>query len=530
MKKIFTVLTAELLHETNTFCSLPTTLGSFVEGYRLMGDEAVAARQHVNTELAGFLDAGRAHGWHLVHVLSSHAQPGGRVTREAFDALTDPIVRTALAQKGQLDGILLGLHGAMVTEFCDDGEGELLRRLRQVVGPNLPIGITLDPHANVSRAMCDLANIMVAFKTYPHTDMRLAGRHAGDILQRAMTGEIRPVTLRALRPMLEEVNGGRTDIGPMIERIERARAYEGEPDVFAVSVNGGFANADIAEVGPTVLITAQGDMARHAGFAGELADDMWAGRLNRLNQFHTVNEAAAICKDYVAQPTGDAGRTGPIVVADYADNPGGGAYGDSTALLAALLAAGVEDACFGSIADVETVEQLRRHAPGDTVQIRLGGKTDPRFGGSPLELNCTLKLFGDGDYVGTGAMIGGLNRSWGPMAVIQVEGIEILVVSQRAQMLDLEQFRAFGIHPEKKKIVALKSMQHFRAAFEPIAGKVIVCDSGALCTLDYSLLPFSRVPRPLFPLDPHLSIGEWMGDNAQGIYIPGGNASQPGQG
>lgn len=526
MKKIFTVLTAEVLHETNTFCALPTTLTSFVERCWLIGDEAVAARQTVNTELAGFLDAGRAHGWNLVHVLSSHAQPGGRVTTEAFDALADPIIRAAQAQKGRLDGILLGLHGAMVTEFCDDGEGELLRRLRQVVGPDLPIGITLDPHANVSRAMCDLANIMVAFKTYPHTDMRLAARQAGDILQRAMTGEIRPVTLRVLRPMLEEVNGGRTDIGPMVERIERARAYETDSDVFAVSVNGGFANADITEVGPTVLVTAQGDMERHARFASELADDMWAGRLNGLNQFHTVTDAAAICKNHVTQPSGGAGRAGPIVVADYADNPGGGAYGDSTALLAALLEAKVDDACFGSIADAETVEQLRHHAPGDTVQIRLGGKTDPRFGGSPLELSCTLKLLGDGEYVGTGAMIGGLHRSWGPMAVIQVEGIEILVVSQRAQLLDLEQFRAFGIHPERKKIVALKSMQHFRAAFEPIASKVIVCDSGALCTLDYSLLPFAKVPRPLFPLDPNLSIEDWMGDNAQGIYIPGSNSTQ----
>ena len=215
----------------------------------------------------------------------------------------------------------------------------------------------------------------------------------------------------------------------------------------------------------------------------------------------------------------------PLVVADYADNPGGGAYGDSTALLAALLDAAVTDACFGPMVDAQVVRQLQAHALGDRVQIALGGKTDPRFGGTPLNLNCTLTLLSDGNYVGSGAMIGGLARSWGPTAVIQVDGITILVVSHRAQMLDLQQFEAFGIAPQKKRVIALKSMQHFRAAFEPIAGKVIICDSGALCTVDYALLPYSKIPRPLFPLDKSIDIQSWKQHNAQGIYIPPSGAA-----
>lgn len=514
----FNVLTAELLHETNTFCSLPTTLDTFAERGLLYGEAAIAARQDNNTELGGFLEAARAYGWRVVHTISAHAQPGGIVTRDTFDQLTAPIIAAAAAHPGPLHGILLGLHGAMVTDFCDDGEGELLKRLRAQIGMSVPIGITLDPHANVSRQMCDLANIMVSFKTYPHTDMRLAGRQAGDILQRTMVGEIHPRTLRVSRPMLEEVNGGRTDVGAMVGRIAQARGYEQQPDVFAVSVNGGFANADIAEVGPSVLVTAQGDMAAHARFANELAANMWGKRLDRLNQFHTVEQAAAICKAHADANVGDKG---PIIVADYADNPGGGAYGDSTALLAALLAAGVSDACFGGMTDPQTVQQLFTHQPGDTVEVFLGGKTDPRFGGVPLALKCTLKrLSSDGDYVGSGAMIGGLKRSWGPTAVIQVDGIEVLVVTHRAQILDLQQFKAFGIDPEKKRIVALKSMQHFRAAFEPVASEVIVCDSGALCTLDYACLPFVKVPRPLFPFDQDMDIVAWMQANHQGVYLP----------
>ncbi|MBK9440374.1 MAG: M81 family metallopeptidase [Comamonadaceae bacterium] len=514
----FIVLTAEMLHETNTFCNLPTTLATFAERGLLYGDAAIAARQDNNTELGGFMEAARAHGWTVVHAISAHAQPGGLVTREAFDHLLAPILAAASAHKGQLDGVLLGLHGAMVTDFCDDGEGELLKRLRKLLGPDLPIGITLDPHANVSRQMCDLANIMVSFKTYPHTDMRVAGRQAGEILQRSMTGEIRPRCLRVTRPMLEEVNGGRTDVGPMLERIARARAYEQVPDVFAVSVNGGFANADIAEVGPSVVVTAQGDMGAHARFASELAQDMWDKRLQRLNQFHTVAQAAAICSAHALKNT-QGGH--PIIVADYADNPGGGAYGDSTHLLSALLDAGVQEACFGAITDPETVQQLSGCVPGQVVNVSLGGKTDARFGGGQLQLKATLKLLSDGNYVGSGAMIGDLKRSWGPSAVIQVDGIEILVVSYRAQILDLQQFKAFGIEPERKRIVALKSMQHFRAAFEPIADTVIVCDSGALCTLDYTRLPFAKLPRPLFPFDQDIDIDAWLQANHQGVYVAG---------
>jgi microcystin degradation protein MlrC len=495
----FTVLTAEFSHETNTFSARPTDLAAFRARYWYSGDEAVVERGHSNTGIAGFLDVARTHDWKIIHTISTAAQPAGFVTRDAFDRVADVIVDAARTHKEQLDGILLSLHGAMVTDFCQDGEGELLARLRSVVGPDMPIGITLDPHANVTRQMCELADIIVTYKTYPHVDMRECARQAAEILQRTMLGEIRPKTLRVHRPMLEEINGGRTDIGPMIERIAKARAYEADPDVFAVSVNGAFGNADIAEVGPTVLVTAQGDMDRHRRFADSIADDIWDRRFQGLNTYHSVDEAASICKAYRK-------TNGPIIVADYADNPGGGGYGDSTELLRALLDASVSDACFGPMVDPEAAAELHERQVGDMITVRLGGKTDPRFGGNPLDLSGTLMLLSDGSYVGDGPMAGGLKGSWGPTAVIRVDGIEILVVSVPNQMLDLQQFRAFGINPTEKSVVALKSMQHFRAAFEPIAGEIIVCDSGALCTPDLSKLPYANVSRPIFPLDKDLQL------------------------
>ena len=483
------------MHETNTFSCIATDEQAFRNCYFLVGADAIAERGQQNTELAGFLDTAGKFGWQLDHVLSAAAGPGGRVTAAAFDWLADPIV--AAAKSKPYDAILLGLHGAMVTDFGEDGEGELLRRLRAVTGDGIPIAITLDLHANVTAAMCELANIIVSYKTYPHIDQRETARHAGEILQRSLAGEISPRTIRVTCPMLEEVNGGRTDIGPMVEWLRAARDWEQRDDVHAVSINGGFASADIAEAGPSVLVTASGDWQAHTEFASGIVADIWDRRHQVLNDYLEVDAAAQIATGYRADG-------GPLIIADYADNPGAGAYGDATRLLAALLEAGVSDACFAPMVDPEAVQQLLQHGPGDLVEVGLGGKVDPSYGGGPLDLQVKLVSTSDGRYVGSGAMIGGLHRSFGPTAVVRVDGIEILVTSVAQQLLDLEQFRSFGIDPAAKRVVALKSMQHFRAEFEPIAGQVIVCDSGALATPDYRRLQYRNVRRPIFPLDPEL--------------------------
>jgi len=487
----FKILSAEIAHETNTFNIHPTTLQSFRNRYLLDGDQAIAARGDQNTELAGLLDAGRDHGWDIHHVISAAAGPGGKVTRDAFEALTDPLIDAA---DGNWDGIFLMLHGAMVTDFCDDGDGEILRRLRAVVATDLPIAVTLDPHANVTTLMCELAQILVSFTTYPHVDLRATSRRAAELLQRTMSGEIAPLTLRVHRPMLEEVNGGRTDIGPMVQRHALARAYEARKGIYAISINGAFPCADIAEVGPTVLVTCEGDTAAHRRIGEELADDIWARRYDVLNIYLTSAQAAAEARKW-------HGGAGPLIIADYADNPGAGAYGDGTGLLSALLDAGVRDACFGPLIDPKAAVFLNAHAVGDAVTLDIGGVTAPALGGGPIHVTGTVKWTGDGRVLGSGPILGGLERDFGPTAVLEVAGIDILIVAVPHQMLDLKQFETFGIDPARKAVVALKSMQHFRAAFTPIAGRIIVCDSGALCTLDYGSLAYKNVPRPTFPLD-----------------------------
>jgi microcystin degradation protein MlrC len=415
----FKVLSAEIQHETNTFSIRPTTLQCFRDRYLMDGDQAIVARGNQNTELAGMLDAGRDHDWDITHVLSAAAGPGGLVTSDAFEALTRPLTDAA---SGQWDGIFLMLHGAMVTDFCDDGEGEILRRLRAVAGPDVPIAVTLDPHANVTGAMCDLAQILVSFTTYPHVDIRATGRRVSELLQRTMSGDIHPRTLRAHRPMLEEANGGRTDLGPMIERHALARAYETRKGIYAISINGAFPCADIPEVGPTVLITCDTDTVANRAIAATLADDIWDRRHDALNSYASSAEAAESAAAW-------NGGAGPLIIADYADNPGSGAYGDATDLLGALLDAGVGNACFGPLVDPGAAEYLNALPVGSEVTLDIGGATAPEFGGGPLRVSGTIRWAGDGRVVGSGPILGGLERSFGATAVLEVSGIEILIVT-----------------------------------------------------------------------------------------------------
>lgn len=497
------VLTAEFLHESNTFTKARTDLRAFEAHVMMEGQQALIERTAANTEIGGFKQAGDEAGWRITHSISAHAEPGGKVLRAAYDHLAGKICAAALAHKDSLDGILLALHGAMVPDFCEDGEGELLTRLRAIVGPDLPIAITLDLHANATPDMARLADIVVSFKTYPHVDMRVAGLQAGRLLEQAMAGKAVPKTLRAHRPMLDDTNAGRSDTGPNVPLYAMARAAEQEPGILAVSINAGFSDADIAEVGPTVFVThdtlVPGAATRARAIAETIADGIWAARGQSENKFLEVDAAVAIARDFDA-------TKGPLIIADYSDNPGSGAYGDATNLLAAMIAADLQNAAFAPVIDAEAAAILCAAQVGDTVTLALGGKNDPAFGGGPLTLTGEVRHISDGHLVGDGPMMGGLPLYFGPTAVLRVGGIDILVVTERGQMLDLQQFRAFGIEPTAKSVLALKSMQHFRAAFEPIAGQVIVCDSGALSTPQMSRRPYVNAPRPIYPLDPDMEL------------------------
>ncbi|MCC7276632.1 MAG: M81 family metallopeptidase [Alphaproteobacteria bacterium] len=484
------VIVGQFCHETNTFSVQKADVEDFAKLFCYRGDEVPARLRGTNSEIAGFLDVAEREGWAVRHTVATFANPSGPVTDRAWRELGGLILDAARA--APVDGVLLALHGAMVTESHDDAEGQLLEELRAIIGPAVPVAVTLDLHANVSDRMAAHASALVSYRTYPQVDMRERGREAAGLLRRAMAGEVRPTTVVARRPQLMGVAGGRTDTGPMLDVLARARAMEAEPGVLSVSVNAGFAKADILDAGPTATVTGDGDDPRWRAMAEELMDMVWATR-NERGRVLTPAEAAA----RAAAWTGP----GPLVIADGGDNPGGGAYGDSTSVLRALLDAGVADVALGSIRDAQAVAAMRAAGLGAEVTLDVGGKVDPSFGGPPLRLTGRVVHLGSGDFTHEGPMWAGLEASFGPTAVLRTAGVDVIVATNLLQLLDRNQFRVNGIEPADRRVLVVKSSQHFRAAFGPIAGEIIVADGGGLTTRDFTRMTYRRLRRPVFPLD-----------------------------
>jgi microcystin degradation protein MlrC len=490
------VLTGRFMHETNTFSVQKTDMDLWRRRDFHLGNEIPAAFRNTRSALGATFEAADKYGWVLVHPVSANANPSGIVTDDAFEQISGMFLDAA--RQGPLDGVLLHLHGAMVVDSYEDGEGELLARLRKILGPDVPVVVTLDLHANVTELMAESASALIAFRTYPHVDMYERAWQGAELLERAMQGEVKPKTVIARRPMLYGLDRGRHQQGPMAELIARGEALEAAGEILVASACAGFSRANIRDVGPSVTITvdtARGDAGpRGQTIAEEFMDHAWATR--EYESFKLLSVEAAVARAKEGKP-GDK----PLVVADYTDNPGGGGYGDATAFLKGLVEAGVESVAFHAICDPEAVMQGIRAGIGVPTTITLGGKTDPRMGGGPLTLTGEVRHLTNGKFIAYGPMGGGLERDYGPSMVFRVGGIDIIAISNNGQAVDLGQFTSLGIDPTRYTTVCVKSMQHFRAAFEPIAREVILVDTGALCAEVYTPELFDKVRRPIWPLD-----------------------------
>jgi microcystin degradation protein MlrC len=488
------VLTARFMHETNTFSRVPTDMAMIRRRDYHLENEIPEAFRGTRSAFGATFEAADKFGWTLVHPVSANPNPSGIVTDDAFERITSMII-DAVDAKGPIDGVLLHLHGAMVSHSHEDAEGEFLERLRRRLGAETPIVVTLDLHANVTQSMADNASALIAYRTYPHIDQHERAWQGAELLQRAMEGEIRPKTMIARRPMLYGLDHGRTQRGPMAELIARGEVLEHNGEVLVVSICAGFSRANIRDVGPSVTVTVDGDTARGQAIAEEFMDHAWERRDFTTVRLVPVAEAVALARG--GQP-GDQ----PLVVADYTDNPGGGGYGDATAFLKGLVESGVESVAFHAICDPEAVQHGMRAGIGAKTTLTLGGKTDPSMGGGPLALHGEVVCLTNGRFIAYGPMGGGVERNYGPSMVFRVGSIDIIVVTNNGQAVDLGQFTSLGVDPTRYRIVAVKSMQHFRAAFEPIAREVILVDTGSLCSEIYTPELFTKVRRPVWPLDP----------------------------
>jgi microcystin degradation protein MlrC len=483
----------EFAHETNTLCAGLTDLSHFRARHWKEGDELLEFHRGVRDPLGGMIAAGERMGLTLVPLLATSTEPSGTIARGTYEAIRDALFGRIRAA-GPLDALCLSLHGAGSAEGIDDLEGTLLHELREITGRELPVVVTLDLHGHTTPEMVEHADALLYCHEYPHVDGYDRGVEAVELAARIARGEAHPVMWLEPLPML--LPPSTTMHGPARAVNERCFAWEARPGIIDCAFVHGFPHTDVPIAGAGVLATADGDrnLARQA--AQDVAAFIWEIRDAFLQPLPGADEA-------VRQAMTE--QREPVVIAEVSDNPGGGAPGDGTHLLRALLALNAPRTCFGFVADPETAAQAHAGGAGATIQVRLGGKTD-RLHGDPVEAEAYVKCLTDGRFRYTTPMGAGTEVTLGPMARLVIGQVDVLVSSVRTQTLDAEVFLLHGIDVRRYRIVGLKSQQHFRAGFEGIAGAIIRCDPPGLTTSNLATLPFRRIRRPTWPLD---ELPEW---------------------
>lgn len=478
------VFSASLATETNTFGPMPTGLASFRDrGY-------FPAGQHPDqmTFFSGPLWAARLRGaeqgWDLVEGVVAGAQPSGITTRHAYETLREELL-TDLRRALPVDMVLLGLHGAMVADGYDDCEGDLLERVRAIVGPGVVVGAELDPHNHLTPAMVSHADLLIAFKEYPHTDILERGLELVDLCAAKVAGKVQPVAAVVDCEMIVTLHTSRQPARGFVDRLQ---ALEGSNGVLSISISHGFAWGDVAQMGTKVLVYTDGDAAQAQALARQLADELIALREQLTVHYPSIDAAL----DQALAFDG-----GPVVLADGADNPGGGAAGDSTFLLRRMLERGIGNAALGPLWDPVAVRIAFDAGVGARLMLRVGGKISP-LSGAPIDLDCTVKAL-KSDMVMTG--LANTPSQLGDCALIEAMGIEIVLITLRNQAMGTDLFTQLGCELAAKKIIVVKSSQHFYASFSKLARHVIYVAAPGAVTLDLGTLHYRKIHRPKWPLD-----------------------------
>ncbi|CAM5200491.1 hypothetical protein CDEF62S_06302 [Castellaniella defragrans] len=474
-------------HETNTFSPGLTTWSDFAQADTwpglLQGDALFAAMKGKNIPISGFIEAARAAGEDLHPLAWSAAGPGGTVSQEAYEEMSERIIGQLKALR-TVDAVYLDLHGAMVTTHLMDGEGELLRRVREVVGLQMPVVASLDLHANVSEAMLEGTDVLVAYRTYPHVDMAETGARVFALLRdRCRRGRRWPWAWRRV-PFLIPLCWQGTDHGPAKAIYGALRATR-PATVASLSLAMGFPAADTPFCGPAVW--AYADSQQEASdLAGRIQEDVCAAESQFDGPILTPQDAAEAALKAVQS------TAGPVVIADAQDNPGAGGSSDTMGLIRALVESRVPEAVCGLVADPQAVAAAWRAGVGATLHCRLGGRSGIP-GDEPLAADFVVERLHDGQVRATGAVFRGYELQLGPSACLRLGGVHIIVTSRKIQLLDLSLIRFMGFVPERQRIIAVKSTVHFRADFAPIASRILVCAAPGAFPLDPSQLPWRHL-------------------------------------
>jgi microcystin degradation protein MlrC len=489
-------VTAVMRHETNTFSPIPTPVADFgrigpTDG-PARGDEALRVYAKTNNPVAAYIDIAAEEGAELVFPIAANAHPSAPAPGEIIDLCSDAICDAV--RKG-CDALFLDLHGAMVTQEHDDGEGDLLSRVR-AVAPDLPIAVALDFHTNLSAKIVDNATVIAGYRTYPHIDMYETGDRAGRTLIRALNGEVNPVMAWHSLPVLTHMNRHAPSMQPMKDMYAKAIAAEEEGTVLNASIFGCFPLADIPHVGLSAIVVADGDKDGAERLLYDILNEGWERREEFVFPVEPIEKSISEAK---------ALNDGPVVLVDHGDNCGSGGNQDVMAVLAEVLRQDLDNVCAGPFCDPESVAQMIDAGIGAQITLQLGGKVDmPAMGlkGEPLEVTGTVRRITDGSFTITGPMFTGVKFNIGRCAVLDTGKVEIVVSEGRYEPFDVGAFTHAGIDPSRKKYVLLKTRQHFRAGFEPLAKHIVMVSGPGTCTSDYSLFPWKNLRRPVYPLDP----------------------------
>lgn len=425
----------------------------------------------------------------VIPVVAANASPGPVVAQCIWDEVSAALLK-AVEETPVVDGILLALHGAMVTEEYEDGEGELLELLRNKVGPTVPIITSLDLHANLTQKMMDNATALFAYDYYPHTDLYETGVRAANCMKRVLLDGLKPaMAWRKLDMIFPYVP---TAHEPFIPLLQEAQSYREKDGFVDVTICHGFFPSDIYDQGAAILAITENDITAAQAVADSLGDKVFAAKETLVRRFLTIDEAV---------DTAMKAEEYPVVIADVADNPGAGASADSTRLLKALLDAGATDVAIAFIYDPETALQAEQAGVGSTIEVNLGGKTAPEVTGGPLPCTAYVKALTDGRYINRDKMGQGLPGDLGKTALLIINGIQVIVGSVHNQPWDVEVYRHCGIHPEDMKILVVKSTAHYRHSYGKIAKQLLEADSPALSPMSVAALPLAHSRRPIWPLD-----------------------------
>lgn len=497
-------LIAKFSHETNTFSPVATPLSAFGIDGPEYGQAAYEVQRNAPTAMGAFIDLAESMDAEIVTPISAMANPSGTVDGAAYEH----ICRTIIDAAPGCDALLLDLHGAMVAEGADDGDGMLLERLRAAC-PSVPIVVSLDLHGNATQRMIDNADIITGYKTYPHLDMYESGELAGRIFKDMLAGRVTPVTAWRQIPLISHTMRSATHPGTaMRAAVDRAIALEKEAGIYGATVMAGFGLADIDAPCMSVIVVGKDEATAQAA-CDDLARLIWQDRSSFNYHSEALSESVARAAAMAAGSTlgqPECGNPeGPVLLLDHGDNCMSGGTCDTMDILREALQQGICSIAVGPTCDPEAVDELFDAGEGATVTLTLGNKSDLSNLGLhkvPLTLTGKVLALGDGEYTMSGPIYQGMKFSMGRTVRFATEAAEIVVTERTQESWDLGNFTCVGLDPLTKDYIILKSRMYCRPVFFPLARGFVECDSRGVTSSDYSLFPFAKVARPVYPLEP----------------------------